>query len=159
MLVFALQQQAHPHTALRRHQERTPQLAARDEIGVGDHDVVPGLANGLEVGSLDIVPVADVVAQQQRGTCVVHPERAIGQGRRQAAFAIRLSVIGPGIPTGTRFQPREQARKIPHRRGFAQSFPGGPEFPLPSLAHGLQPPPELLHGLGHVGHHRTGHPQ
>ena len=159
MFVFAVQQQAHPHPALRRHQERTPQLAAWNEIGVGDHDVLPGLADGLEVRTLDIVPVTDVVAQQQRGTCVVHPERAIGQGCRFAVFCVGLAAVRPMAPTGVRFQPSEQARKVSHRHGFAQGLPGGPEFTLSCLARSLQPPPELLHGFHHVGHHRAGHPQ
>jgi len=105
------------------------QLAPGDEVGVGNHHLLSGAANRLQVGFFDVVAVAHVVAQQQGG---------VGRG---AGWPMRL------VP---RFQPRQ---------GFAQGLPGGAEFALAGRAHRLQAPPQLLHRLQHVGHQRAAHLQ
>ncbi len=49
--------------------------------------------------------------------------------------------------------------KSPTGRDLAQGFPRRLELALARLARGLQAPPELLHGVGHVVHQRAGHAQ
>ncbi len=153
VLVLALRQQAHPHAPRGRQDERAAQLAPGDEIRVGDHDLAPRRADGLEVGALDVVPVAHVVAQQQGRARTVHPQR--GSGRvTQRAVAARTLHAGAG-----RVEFLQQARKVSHRTRLAQGLPRRLELAPARVASGLQAPPELLHGLGHVEHQWTGHAQ
>ena len=65
ILVTPLQQQAHPHAPAGRHDQRTAQLAAGQEVGVGDDDLLTRRANSAAVGLLDAGAVAHVVTQQQ----------------------------------------------------------------------------------------------
>ena len=67
ILVSALQQQDDAHAASGCTDQRAAKFSARHEIGVGNHDLMVRPANGLAVGLLNAVAVAQVVTQDQYG--------------------------------------------------------------------------------------------
>jgi hypothetical protein len=47
-------------------QQHTAKTQPRQEIGIGDDDLVLCMADGAQIGMLDIAAMAQVVAYQQR---------------------------------------------------------------------------------------------
>jgi hypothetical protein len=70
VLDLALQQEAHAHAARRCLGQRAADLAAGEEVGVGDQDVAARMRDAVQVGALEGLAKAQVVAQHQRGAQV-----------------------------------------------------------------------------------------
>ena len=62
VLVPPLQQQAHRHAASRRVDQRLAKAPTRQEIGIGDDDLLRRPGDGAAVGALDPAPMQQVVA-------------------------------------------------------------------------------------------------
>ena len=62
MIGQPLQQQRHPHATFGRVDQRLAEPPAGKEIGVGDDDLVARAGDRVQIGVLDRVPVAQVVA-------------------------------------------------------------------------------------------------
>ncbi len=77
---LALQQHAHAHAARDRLQQGLAEGSAGEEIGVGDEDLAAGVADAVQVGLLEGLAVAQVVAQHQGGALAAG-RRAVGRAR------------------------------------------------------------------------------
>ena len=62
---LALHDQLHLHATARRVTDLAKQAIAGEEIRVGDHHPLPGLAQGVDIRVFDVVTMLDIVAVDQ----------------------------------------------------------------------------------------------
>ena len=88
----ALQQQGHPHAAPGGVDQRLAETPSRKEIRVGEHDLRARAGDRLEVGLLDRVAMAQVVAHHEGGA---DRARNLGARRRQQRLGRAPAKAGP----------------------------------------------------------------
>ena len=114
MIGQALQQQDDFHAARRRLHQRLAKTPPREEIGIGNHHFIARAPDRIEVGVLDVVTVAKIVADQKCRAKIAATSTRAGAStgtltrRRKLAHASMRhrrcaeSTIGPSSGPSTR---------------------------------------------------------